>query len=107
MAWTTKQSETLRELWRSGHSAGVIGQRLGLTRDAVLGRARRMGLQLGNKRTTVSLPTRKGHPIRRQPVYVPLPQMSRVWTASEDQRRHVFATRAADGARKALEAIGQ
>jgi hypothetical protein len=106
MAWSPKQSETLRDLWESGHSAGVIGQRLGLTRDAVLGRARRMGLQLGEKRTTVFLPSHKGKTDRRAPVFVRLPQMSSVWTADEDKRRRVFATKAASGARKALEAIG-
>jgi hypothetical protein len=41
--WTPRQDSVLRQLWRQLPAQG-IGARLGKTRDAVIGRARRLGL---------------------------------------------------------------
>jgi len=45
--WTKKQIEQLIGLWNEGHSTSEIGRRLGTTKNAVVGKAHRMGL---NKR---------------------------------------------------------
>lgn len=42
--WPEDRVETLKRLWRDGLSASVIGRRLGVSRNAVLGKIHRLGL---------------------------------------------------------------
>ncbi len=42
--WTEERLATLRILWNEGLSISQIGQRLGVTRNAVAGKAHRLGL---------------------------------------------------------------
>lgn len=45
MSWTEKRVQTLETLWRAGKSASEIAETLGgVTRNAVIGKAHRMGL---------------------------------------------------------------
>ncbi len=44
MAWTDEQVEQLRTLWAEGHSTAEIGRRMGLEKNAVVGKAHRLGL---------------------------------------------------------------
>ncbi|WP_259780210.1 GcrA family cell cycle regulator [Aestuariispira ectoiniformans] len=45
MEWTEERVETLKGLWTKGYSARQIAERLGgVTRNAVIGKAHRMGL---------------------------------------------------------------
>lgn len=45
MAWSQDRSERLEKLWHAGKSASEIAEEIGgVTRNMVLGRARRMGL---------------------------------------------------------------
>jgi GcrA cell cycle regulator len=44
MAWTDEAVETLRTMWSAGASAREIGERVGATRNAVIGKANRLGL---------------------------------------------------------------
>jgi GcrA cell cycle regulator len=49
--WTLERSALLRRLWNDeGLSGGEIAERMGLSRNAVIGRAHRMGLQKRNDR---------------------------------------------------------
>lgn len=60
MEWTEERVETLKGLWRSGYTARQIAERLGgVTRNAVIGKAHRMGLS--------SRPS----PVKRQPQAAP------------------------------------
>ena len=43
-AWTSEQSETLTRLWDTGAPASWIAKEMGLSREAVLGKARRLDL---------------------------------------------------------------
>ena len=43
-AWSASEIETVRSMWSAGKSAGQIGERLGRSRNAILGKVRRMGL---------------------------------------------------------------
>lgn len=43
--WNTETETTLANLWGEGLSAGKIGKALGVSRNAVIGKAHRMGLQ--------------------------------------------------------------
>ena len=70
MAWTPERIEELTQLWNAGHSASVIGKRLGVSKNAVVGKAHRL-----------KLPARPS-PIRRQakpqaPVRKPAPALTR------------------------------
>ncbi len=42
--WSAADTETLRRLWDEGHSARVIGSKVGYSRNAVIGKAHRLGL---------------------------------------------------------------
>jgi hypothetical protein len=42
--WTASASDELRELWNQGYSAQAIGKHLGVSKNAVIGKANRLGL---------------------------------------------------------------
>ena len=44
MAWTEAQIDQLKELWGEGLSTSEIGRKLGVTKNAVVGKAHRLGL---------------------------------------------------------------
>lgn len=53
--WTDEQIEELIRLWNEGHPTSEIGRLLGTTKNAVVGKAHRMGL------------TKRQSPIRKKP----------------------------------------
>lgn len=55
MDWTTESIDRLRALWAEGHSTAEIGRRMGVSKNAVVGKAHRL-----------QLPARPS-PIRRDP----------------------------------------
>ena len=64
MSWDEKDLALLNKLWTGGHSAGQIASRLGLSRNAVSAKLKRMGQKRGHKPPTaspmiVSVPKRK------------------------------------------------
>ncbi|MDJ0389392.1 GcrA family cell cycle regulator [Roseomonas sp. E05] len=61
MEWTAEAIETLRALWAEGHSTAEIGRRMGISKNAVVGKAHRL-----------SLPPRPS-PIRREEASAPVP----------------------------------
>lgn len=56
MDWTAEAIDQLRGLWAEGHSTAEIGRRMGVSKNAVVGKAHRL-----------NLPARPS-PIRREPV---------------------------------------
>jgi len=44
MEWTDEVIARLRELWDEGHSTAEIGRRMGITKNAVVGKAHRLNL---------------------------------------------------------------
>ena len=63
-AWTDERFETLKQMWKDGHSGSVIGARLGVSRCAVLGKVHRAGM-VG--RTTINRMAARANPPRRKP----------------------------------------
>ncbi len=64
MSWDANDVALLKSLWADGHSAGQIASRLGLSRNAVSAKLKRLGHKRGHKPPTaspkiVSVPTRK------------------------------------------------
>lgn len=57
MTWTPELVERLRELWAEGHSTAEIGRMIGLSKNAVVGKAHRM-----------KLPPRQSSPRKAKPV---------------------------------------
>ena len=55
MEWTDEVIERLRTLWAEGHSTAEIGRRLGVSKNAIVGKAHRLDL------------TARPSPIRRDP----------------------------------------
>lgn len=45
MQWTEERVEQLRKYWREGLSAGKISEKLEVSRNAVIGKAHRLGLE--------------------------------------------------------------
>ena len=54
--WTTERVEELTRLWATGLSASEIGRKLGITKNAVVGKVRRLDLAM---RRAPALPKRK------------------------------------------------
>ena len=44
MEWTAKAIDQLRALWAEGHSTAEIGRRMGITKNAIVGKAHRLDL---------------------------------------------------------------
>jgi len=65
MDWSVETIHTLRALWAEGHSTAEIGRRMGISKNAVIGKAHRL-----------SLPPRPS-PIRREATAAPRPAMPR------------------------------
>jgi GcrA cell cycle regulator len=67
MEWTAETIERLKALWAEGHSTAEIGRRMGISKNAVVGKAHRL-----------NLPARPS-PIRREAVAggAPRPAMPR------------------------------
>jgi len=47
MTWTAETTHTCVELWLEGHSSSLIASRMGISRNAVIGKMHRMGLSKG------------------------------------------------------------
>jgi GcrA cell cycle regulator len=45
MSWNTQKIESLKKLWDDGVATSQIGQQLGFTKNAVIGKAFRLGLE--------------------------------------------------------------
>ena len=54
MSWDANDVALLKKLWSDGHSAGQIANRLGLSRNAVSAKLKRMGQKRGRKPPTAS-----------------------------------------------------
>ena len=54
MSWDANDVALLKKLWSDGHSAGQIANRLGLSRNAVGAKLKRMGQKRGRKPPTAS-----------------------------------------------------
>ena len=78
MSWTDERVEELGRLWDAGHSTSDIGKALGVTKNAVVGKAHRMKLASRPspirrtampQRHKVTLPPRPVVETKREPVY--------------------------------------
>ena len=45
MAWTDKMVEELKKLWNMGITTGEIGKRLGISKNSIVGKVHRLGLE--------------------------------------------------------------
>lgn len=55
--WTPDRVEQLTKLWETGLSASEIGRRLGITKNSVVGKARRMDLAMRRAPAAPKLPS--------------------------------------------------
>jgi GcrA cell cycle regulator len=106
MDWPHGKSEALRRMWLDGATSGQIAQALGVTRNAVLGRIRRMGLMGRRERVVAPKPAAEARAVRVARQMQRLPHESHLWALDENKRRSAFARKAAQGAHEALEAVG-
>ena len=75
MTWTEERVAELARLWESGHSASAIGRILGVSKNAVVGKAHRMRLASRPSpiRQERRAPVRRRLPILTKPVDKSLP----------------------------------
>ena len=58
MSWNQQKVEDLKKLWNDGVATSLIGEQLGFTKNAVIGKAFRLGLERRqNSRKKISQPT--------------------------------------------------
>lgn len=80
MDWTAEAIETLRALWAEGHSTAEIGRRMGISKNAVVGKAHRLNLPArpspirrdGEAVARTPAPRRTLLPVVRQPAAPPV-----------------------------------
>jgi GcrA cell cycle regulator len=63
MDWNEEMIARLRQLWSEGHSTAEIGRRMGITKNAVVGKAHR--LALSSRPSPIRRETSDGHVARR------------------------------------------
>ncbi|MDF2096861.1 GcrA family cell cycle regulator [Aquibaculum arenosum] len=85
MAWTPERIEELTQLWNAGHSASAIGKKLGVSKNAVVGKAHRLNLPARpspiRRDSKPAQPARKPAPVLKTPP--PMPAAP----AKEERRR--------------------
>src|SRR3982751_520689 len=71
MSWTDERLDTLRKMWEAGQTASQIAEELGgVSRNAVIGKAHRLGLQSRPspvKPNEPAAPKAKAKPVAAQP----------------------------------------
>jgi GcrA cell cycle regulator len=82
MDWTSEAIDRLRGLWAEGHSTAEIGRRMGISKNAVVGKAHRLNLPArpspirretaeGEARTTRTAPRPVSRPVAPRPAAAP------------------------------------
>ena len=66
--WTDDAIRKLRQLWSEGHSTAEIGRRVGISKNAVVGKAHRLDLPARPSPIRTGSTQRSPHAPRRQPV---------------------------------------
>lgn len=83
MDWSAEAIETLKALWAEGHSTAEIGRRMGISKNAVVGKAHRLVLPARPspiRRDGVAQPITSGRPVMAvvpRPVQAPRPPAPR------------------------------
>lgn len=92
MTWTEERVAELARLWESGHSASAIGRILGVSKNAVVGKAHRMRLASRPSpiRQERRAPVRRRLPILTRPVDKSLPAVATPQVEPEPEPRPVL-----------------
>jgi len=75
MSWNEENIRELRRLWDAGYSASAIGKQIGITKNAVIGKAHRLGLKSrpspikrGVTKSVIAPVVRKAPPVETPPM---------------------------------------
>ncbi len=74
MDWTSEAIDTLRGLWAEGHSTAEIGRRMGVSKNAVVGKAHRLNLPARPSPIRRDLDGQGARPAVAQPRRAPAPR---------------------------------
>ncbi len=92
MEWNSEAIETLRALWAEGHSTAEIGRRMGVSKNAVVGKAHRLNLPARPspiRREIEGATGRPAAPLQRRPPAPRQPQpMRRPEPAPQPVQQH-------------------
>jgi GcrA cell cycle regulator len=76
MSWTDERIDTLRTMWEAGQTASQIAEALGgVSRNAVIGKAHRLGLQARPSPVKASEPAPAAEPVVAAPPPPPAPEL--------------------------------
>jgi len=67
MVWTDERIDELKALWAEGLTTGEIGKRLGVSKNAVVGKAHRLGLKGRPSPIKRTKPSRPAAPAPKEP----------------------------------------
>lgn len=75
MFWTHEKEKLLEKYLLEGNSYGVVGTMIGCSRNAAIGKAKRLGIVVKTtKRTVIPHPVRTRTYVRRRPYKKPVPK---------------------------------
>jgi GcrA cell cycle regulator len=74
--WTPELIQNLSKLWDEGHSTAEIGRRLGISKNAVVGKAHRLAL------------TPRPSPLKRPPVRQPATGGVQPWAVGQQAKKN-------------------
>ncbi len=70
--WTEERLEKLKKLWDEGLSISQIGEKLGVSRNAIAGKVHRLGLK--KRQSPISNKGKTKAPQKKEPVQVAMPE---------------------------------
>lgn len=106
MTWTPERIDELTRLWGDGHSASAIGKRLGVSKNAVVGKAHRLNLPA--RPSPIRREARPAQPARKRTsvLAVPAPAPAVQTGPREEARPPMIRPREQSGGRQCQWPIG-
>ena len=87
MSWTEERIDRLKEMWSRGMTASQIAEDLGaVSRNAVIGKAHRLGLQSRPSPVKANEPAAAAEPVAEAPPPAPAPRNRRTGCSARPGR---------------------
>lgn len=71
LMWPQEDTDRAVSMWKAGHSASVIGETVGKSRNAVIGKMHRLGLKNSDRTVTTRVPKKRVQKPKLKAAFVP------------------------------------